>query len=162
MDKIFHHKTFPLHQIPMKIRRIVTEDLDAVRTIAREQLHETYSEELFRYFFEDHPGCFFVAEEASTIVGFVLSIPQDNSMLRVIMLAVGKRWKRKGIGSKLLAQAESYATLRKLNPMVLEVSTVNTEAINFYTKRGYKVTGVLQRYYNDGGDALTMKRYLPA
>lgn len=145
----------------MIIRRIVTEDLDAVRTIAREQLHETYSEELFRYFFEDHPGCFLVAEEKGRIIGFILSIPQDYSMLRIIMLAVKGKWKKRGFGSRLLSEAEGYAALRKLHTIVLEVSTENAEAIDFYTNKGFKVTGVLRGYYNDGGDALTMTRYLP-
>jgi len=145
----------------MMIRRILTENLDAVRAIAREQLHETYSEELFRYFFEDHPGCFLVAEEKGRVMGFILSIPQDYSMLRIIMLAVKGIWKRRGIGSQLLSQADSYAALRKLNTIVLEVSTLNAEAITFYTNKGFKVTGVLRGYYNDGGDALSMTRYLP-
>mmetsp|Transcript_27300 Transcript_27300/g.65425 ORF Transcript_27300/g.65425 Transcript_27300/m.65425 type:complete len:505 (+) Transcript_27300:114-1628(+) len=55
-------------------------------------------------------------------------------------LAVAKRARKYGIGSKLVDQCEECVrNVWKMNELVLEVEDYNEAALNFYTKRGFKV-----------------------
>jgi len=65
-----------------------------------------------------------------------------SDRLRPILtnLAVSRRARTLGIGSKLLDRCERHvAGTWKMNEIVLEVEDYNTQALDFYTKRGYEI-----------------------
>jgi ribosomal-protein-alanine acetyltransferase len=144
----------------IELKRVEGKDISAVKGIADSRLHEEYSADLFKFFFEKHPDCFLVAEGEDGIEGFIVCVPVDGHTLRILMLAVKIDKQMKGIGSTLLEAALNHARGRMMTSVVLEVGTSNTEAIDFYYRKGFKVTGILPKYYRDRSDAYMMKRYI--
>ncbi len=142
------------------IRRVEGKDISRIKTIADSRLREEYSFDLFNFFFEKHPECFLVANVGNDIIGFIVGVPLDNTTLRIMMLAVSMEFNMKGIGSSLLEASLNYAKGRMMTSIVLEVGTENSDAFDFYSKRGFKVTGLLPKYYKDKSDAFVMKKYI--
>jgi len=150
-----------LSEQEFEIGRVEARDLELVRNLANSRLRETYSLELFQHFYENHPACFLVARGEEGVVGFIICIPLDELRLRVLMLAVKGTKVRNGVGSALMSSAESYASSRMMNSVVLEVGSGNTRAIGFYTYLGYRITGMIPEYYEDRSDAFVMRKFLP-
>jgi len=145
----------------ISVRRVSGKDLGRIKEIADARLRENYSPDLFRYFFEQHSRCFFVACDDSSVAGFLLAVPLDQATLRILMLAVDDGRSGKGVGSALMDKCMEFAKGRMMSSIVLEVGTDNKEAIDFYSNRGFKMTGILTGYYRDRTDAYVMKHYLP-
>jgi ribosomal-protein-alanine N-acetyltransferase len=142
------------------IRRVDGKDISRIKEIADSRLKEEYSMELFHFLFENHPQCFLVAENKDHLIGFLIAIPLDGTTLRIMMLAVTNEYRMKGVGSSLLSASLDHAKTRMMTSVVLEVGTDNSQAVDFYVKRGFKVTGILPKYYKDRSDAYLMKRYI--
>lgn len=66
-------------------------------------------------------------------------------------LAVLKSYRRLGVGAKLLAHVVDEAKRRFIHEVVLHVSTDNTAALDWYTKRGFAKVEVVPRYYAEQG-----------
>lgn len=69
-----------------------------------------------------------------------IGIGSDRSRPILTNLAVSRSARTLGIGSKLLDRCERHVAERwRMNEIVLEVEDYNTRALDFYTKRGYKI-----------------------
>ncbi|MBU4501315.1 MAG: GNAT family N-acetyltransferase, partial [Nanoarchaeota archaeon] len=79
---------------------------------------------------------------------------------RIISIAVHPLCRKKGVGKKLLASAEEKAQQLNIKNIVLEVSTKNNDAVNFYLSNKYNVDGVIKNYYGRGRDAYRMGKKL--
>lgn len=135
-------------------------DLQSIKTITDVRLREEYSLDLISYFIEKHSACFHVAEVDDEVVGFIIGVPMDNKTLRILLLAVVKEFSGAGIGSTLFEKCVEYAKLRMMTTLNLEVNIENESAYEFYRKRGFKVTGILPKYYKDKSDAYVMKKFI--
>lgn len=80
----------------------------------------------------------------------------ERSGCRVLSVAVVPSARRNGYGSEMMRAAEEAARDRACAFMRLEVSTLNTGAVEFYRRLGYAVDGVLYGYYSWGEDAYSM------
>ncbi|HEC76912.1 MAG TPA: N-acetyltransferase [Thermoplasmatales archaeon] len=142
----------------MAIRNFEYEDLEEVAKIADESLQENYSIDFLLYLWQINPEGFMVAERDGKVVGFIVSIKEGKEKLRILMLAVDKKFRRKGIGKSLLRELLiKYPETRKV---VLEVRSDNKEAINFYKKQKFKIKGKIEDFYTDGSTAYLMERVL--
>ncbi len=65
-----------------------------------------------------------------------------------------------GVASRLLATAEEVARERGCVSLRLEVRVDNEDAIRLYGRRGFEVVGVTDDFYEDGSDALRMRKRL--
>jgi len=142
----------------MAIRNFEYEDLEEVAKIADESLQEDYSIDFFLYLWQINPDGFLVAEKDGKVVGFIVSIKEGKEKLRILMLAVDKKFRRMGIGKSLLRELLiKYPEARKI---VLEVRSDNREAINFYRKQNFKIKGKIDNFYSDGSTAYLMEKVL--
>ena len=82
---------------------------------------------------------FFVAESDNCQVVGTIMVGYDGHRGWIYSLAIDPSYRKKGIGSLLLAQAESV--LKKMNcPKVnLQIETWNKEVVEFYSKNGYEL-----------------------
>ncbi len=153
------------------IRNAKLEDLDQVIKINEITLPEHYP----RWFWENHlvnwGKAFYVAEtDEGKIVGYVMSRVEYGlgfivgGMVKkghIISIAVLPEYRRKGIGSKLLAKAlEALRDEYECKEVYLEVRVSNTPAIKMYEKHGFKIVERIPMYYVDGEDAYLMAREL--
>jgi ribosomal protein S18 acetylase RimI-like enzyme len=129
------------------------------------------------YFYEVNPSGFVVAVAGKEqVVGYALVDIEGEGQeawltvepgkltpvrSHLLNIAVDDEWREKGIGGWLLDATKRYALERGVKEIWLEVQVNNTNAIRFYSKRGFKDTGqILRNYYPDGGDALVMRKKL--
>lgn len=81
-------------------------------------------------------GLFFVAEIDETVVGTVMA-GYDGHRGWIYSLAVETRFRRQGIGSALLQQAEEELRRRGCPKINLQVIAGNDEAVEFYRRLGF-------------------------
>ena len=95
------------------------------------------------------------------VVGYHLVLTRSGSAVaRIYSIAVTAAARGRGIGEKLLADAERQATRRGAAVLRLEVHPGNAGAIRLYQRRGYTRIGTYRDYYADGADALRYQKTL--
>jgi [ribosomal protein S18]-alanine N-acetyltransferase len=139
------------------IRQIQSDDLFQVIDLASQVLTEKYTPQLFLYFYESFPWGFWVAEKNKQIIGFIVGIRTSQRKGRVLMLGVHETHRNLGIGSKILNQFLKEAIKRKIIQIELEVQATNEQAIRFYKHHSFSVVDRMEKFYQNGDDALIMR-----
>lgn len=95
------------------------------------------------------------------VVGYAMVLLRDGSTVaRLYSLVRDPAATGRGVGAALLAAAERAAAARGRVEMRLEVREDNHAAQDLYARRGYAVFGRRGGYYEDGSDALRMRKRL--
>jgi ribosomal-protein-alanine acetyltransferase len=96
-----------------------------------------------------------VARHEKELAGYALVLTRRGSRVaRLYSLAVADAWRGRGLGSHLLAMAQSRAAQNNATAFRLEVRADNSAAVNLYESRGYRLVGREEDYYADGAPAL--------
>ena len=153
-----------------EIRRCEREDLAVVIDINTRTLPEHYSDFFYQEILAEFPETFLVAEQAGTIVGYIMcrmeygfSQVKRLGLARkghVVSVAVLEEHRRKGIATKLIQLAQEEMRKKAANESYHEVRVSNANAVQLYEELGYKVTGRLEAYYRDGEPAYVMAAHL--
>lgn len=102
-----------------------------------------------------------VAAQTKALCGYVLVLFRSGSQTaRLYSLAVDPQYRRRRLGSTLLAAAEEAARFRGAGAMRLELREDNGLAANLYRGNGYRKVKRISRYYEDGGSALRLEKSL--
>ncbi len=96
--------------------------------------------------------------EAATI-GFCITAHKSSWGYIVTMDVLGE-YRRHGVGSMLLVEAERRLIAAGVRQIGLETATDNAPAIAFWQKHGYGKSGVRKNYYPGGRDAYSMAKRL--
>jgi ribosomal protein S18 acetylase RimI-like enzyme len=77
-------------------------------------------------------------------------------------IAVARDVQARGIGGRLLAQAEADIRARNGRLMFIETSSLPHSELTrkFYLKHGYTVTGILRDFYSDGDHMVVFRKRL--
>jgi ribosomal protein S18 acetylase RimI-like enzyme len=103
-----------------------------------------------------------VACQGREVAGYAILLTRRGiRSARLYSLAVAPRAAGRGIGKRLLAEAEAAALRRRARRVRLEVRADNRRAIRLYEKAGYQLIGERPGYYSDGMTALLYARDLP-
>jgi ribosomal-protein-alanine N-acetyltransferase len=78
--------------------------------------------------------------------------------LHILKVATLPKFRRKGLGRRLMDVAEEHATEMAGETLTLEVRPTNAPAIALYETLGYRRLGIRPGYYSDGSDALVMTK----
>lgn len=73
-------------------------------------------------------------------------------------LAVAEKFRRKGVGRKIMEKLEHWAIERGAKEIFLEMRTTNIEAKPLYEALGYQVISTRKNYYGSGIDAFVMRK----
>jgi [ribosomal protein S18]-alanine N-acetyltransferase len=139
-------------------------DLPSVMGIERDTFpFDAWSEGMMRGELADQPRSrhyvVAVEEESGTIVGYAgLAAAADQADVQTI--AVRAAHQGRGIGGALLRELLAEARRRGALEIFLEVRADNPGARAVYDRFGFAEIGVRTRYYDDGTDAIMMKRKL--
>lgn len=134
------------------------DDLYQVVRLANDALDESYNGGLFLQLADLYPDGFIVAEEDEEIVGFVLGVVERAYEARILVLAVAREHRGRGIGSELVQRFFERYQDRGVEQVNLEVRVSNEGAIRFYEDLGFDRKKVLSGYYADDEDAYLMYR----
>lgn len=147
----------------MHIRQAGIGDLAALVQLEEQFPSDRLSRARFRYLLQRGHAVVWVGESNGLLVGnAVVLYRRGTSIARLYSLVVHPGFQRRGIARALLAAAESAAGGQGCRELRLEVRPDNTRAIGFYRKTGYAMTGRVGKFYEDGMDALKMRKRLVA
>jgi len=94
---------------------------------------------------------FFVYTIDSQVAGYILCF-EHKVNIRIYSLAVGSNYQGKGIAKSLLEHLFKHTN----KGIYLEVNTTNEIAINLYKKYGFKISKIINNYYENGDSAYKM------
>jgi ribosomal-protein-alanine N-acetyltransferase len=143
----------------VSLRKIRSDDLSRVVTIANTLFREYYTLDFFVRMWEMSPDTFLVAEYQGEVIGFILAVNDDICSARILMLSIVRVYQGQGIGSSLLRMLLCRIKDR-VKKISLEVRIDNTRAITFYLHHGFKVKNHLKFFYTDGSDGYLMEKIL--
>lgn len=145
----------------MRIRRAKIDDLALLVQLEERFPTDRLSRASLRHLLRHGHACVWVCEQDGMLAGnAVVLYRRGTSVARLYSLVVHPDFLRRGIARALLAATESEAGKRGCRDIRLEVQPDNFPAIRLYRKGGYAVTGKAGKYYEDGTDALRMRKYL--
>jgi ribosomal-protein-alanine N-acetyltransferase len=122
------------------------EDVPAVAAIEQTCFSQPWSKKGFSDALCNSDAIFWVAEEESEILGYVgMYVSLDEG--EITNVAVGERFRGRGIGRALVEAACSYAAGHSLFRIVLEVRVSNADAIALYRHCGFERIGVRKGFY---------------
>jgi ribosomal protein S18 acetylase RimI-like enzyme len=145
----------------MHIRQAGIGDLAALTQLEERFPTDRLSRASLRHILRHGHACVWVCEQDGVLAGnAVVFYRRGTSMARLYSLVVHPEYVRRGIARALLAAAESEAGKRVCRELRLEVRLDNLPAIQLYRKGGYAETGKAGKFYEDGTDALKMRKHL--
>jgi len=132
-------------------------DIPAVHAIERRSFAVPWPDDAYRNeLATNRLASYIVARTDDEVVGFAgLWVMVDEA--HVTTFAVDPRWRRQGVGERLLLALFEIAEARRAREATLEVRLSNVPARRLYEKFGFRPVGIRPRYYSDNGeDALIM------
>ena len=103
--------------------------------------------------FED--TCYLIAEKEGAPVGFA-GLRYISGEVHIMNICVLPKYRRRGIGEKLLLALISRGEGKNSEGYTLEVRAGNAPAISLYEKHGFVSSGIRKGYYSNGEDAVIM------
>ncbi len=94
------------------------------------------------------------------VVAFVAAVPSGERVARVLMLGVLPDRRKMGYGQRLMGELYSNCIAKRYDTLILEVRKSNKEAIGFYERQGFALTGEIINFYSNGEDAYKMSKTL--
>ncbi len=143
--------------MPANVRKATEADIDKICQIEAEGTglwnRQQFAAELSFEF-----GSFLVLETDGGIIGFVVSWYVADE-IQVNNIGIIPEYRRKGMGTMLLDRLVADSCLRKPRPdkIVLEVSSANCAALEFYRQYGFSETGRRKNYYRRSDAVLMIK-----
>ena len=141
----------------LRIRPMTIADLPAVQLIERASFTTPWPPQAYRQELESNRlAAYLVGEIGGEIVaygGVWLMVDEAH----VTTFAVHPRYRRRGIGERLLLSLLDLSIARRAREATLEVRLSNLGARRLYEKYGFRPVGIRPRYYSDNQeDALIM------
>ncbi len=142
----------------MKLRRWKFEDILGISELEKECFpQEPWSYRMLADSFENENFTGVLYEDGGEIAGYGgISMGYDTADIDNI--AVSERYRRSGLGGKMLEELVSVARSKGAQKVFLEVRVSNRAAMSLYLKHGFKGVYARTRYYTDGEDCLVMAR----
>ncbi|OOG78461.1 GNAT family N-acetyltransferase [Flavobacterium sp. A45] len=97
--------------------------------------------------------------ENNQIIGSVLLANKGNK-LYLGMLAISPELQNRGLGKKLLQEAEVHALNLGLSKIVMTVITIREKLIEWYNRHGYVDTGIMEPFVLNDSDAIITDQHL--
>jgi len=149
--------------LSITIQQATINSLETLYQIERECFTaEAFSKEHIAYLLENSNAVSLVAKINNAIAGFVIGLihRHDEKITgRVYTLDVAVKYRRKGVGLKLLDEIERIFVERGAKICRLEARRDNVAAIELYRKHGYVEVEELKDYY-EGAHGVRLEKKL--
>jgi ribosomal-protein-alanine N-acetyltransferase len=143
--------------VALRIEPMTLDDLASVHDIERRSFQVPWPEDAYRNEIRTNRlASYVVARADDEVVAFAgLWVMVDEA--HITTFAVDPRWRRRGVGERMLLALLDLAVTRHAREATLEVRLSNMPARRLYEKHGFRPVGIRPRYYSDNGeDALIM------
>lgn len=140
-----------------QIRAGRSADAPALAVLERATFSDPWSEGGLREMLESSHAFALLAEWDGALAGYIFARWVADSG-EILNLAVAGRYRRKGLGLRLLDEALTRLADHGIAEVYLEVRASNRAARALYTARGFRVAGMRRAYYREPTeDALVLK-----
>jgi len=109
--------------------------------------------------FEDKNNTILKYTENNQIIGSVL-LTDKGDKLYLGMLAISPELQNKGVGKKILQEAEVHALSLGLSKIVMTVITIRAKLIEWYNRHGYIDTGAREAFLLNDADTIITDQHL--
>ena len=148
------------NSLPVAIREMTADDLDAVLTLERQIFTDDWSRQAFQEALDDDTWGLLLAEHGGDMIGYACYVIIDIKA-HLTNIAVEPTHRRKSVAKALLDRILQTVTQRNCEYILLEVRPSNQAAIAFYEKHGFEKGHQRPGYYRNAvEDALVMVRHL--
>ncbi|MBS1798380.1 MAG: GNAT family N-acetyltransferase [Acidobacteria bacterium] len=116
-----------------------------------------FSRAAMRQFAEAENASTAIAETPEGIAGFCIVHLEESEGATIgylVTIDVDERFRREGLGQRLLASVEEWVRESGGEAMYLHVYLKNEAAIGFYERSGYRSAGEQRGFYGPGIDAV--------
>lgn len=139
------------------IREWTEKDLLVVAAIERNCFIDPWTVEMLRAEMQKQDSYGLILEEDGKALGYACgnALFEDGDVEKVAVLAENRG---KGYGKALVLGLFEIAKQRGAERMFLEVRASNAPALGLYQSVGFEKTRLRKRYYENGEDALEMKK----
>lgn len=128
------------------IRKMQTEDCEAVCELAQKSFPDAWSLRQFQELFRYETNYYVVAEAGDAICGFAgMSVSVDTA--DIMNIAVAEAYRRRGIGGQLLQSLMEEAMAHGCTQLMLEVRESNQPARMLYRHYGFEEIAIRKHYY---------------
>lgn len=130
----------------MQLRRMEPEDVKQVAAIEEKNFSVPWSEESFLDSLALEHTIFVVAEEEGEIAGYcgMYTSFQEGE---IVTVAVAEKYRRQGVGSKILQFLFFESLKQNITSFFLEVRESNEAAIGLYECFGFQPIGLRKNFY---------------
>lgn len=142
----------------IEITRMTRDDVPEIAELEKICFTLPWSEKSFRDEMANRLAIYFTAKDNGKCVGYegFWNVSGEGDVTNVAVLP---EYRRRGVGSSLVAEMIKTAEKLKLEMLTLEVRKSNAAAQKLYKKFGFEILGERKRYYSDNGeDAYIMTR----
>jgi ribosomal-protein-alanine N-acetyltransferase len=135
----------PIHEVPVRTRTMVHDDLSEVSDIERRSYDFPWSHGVFRDCLLAGYTCI-VLECGDAIAGYgILSVAAGEA--HVLNICVDPDHRRLGYGDRLLDELLWRARAASVKEVFLEVRPSNVNALSLYRKKGFRQIAHRRAYY---------------
>ena len=143
-----------------KIREVLREDLKQIAEIEKASFKDPYPLSLLGLLSTLSPEFFLVAEYSGRIVGYASALLERKNSAHLVSLAVHPDYRRLGVARGLMEALIEKLRARGVKEISLEVRVSNKAARELYKALGFREEGIIEAYYEDGENAITMRKTL--
>jgi [ribosomal protein S18]-alanine N-acetyltransferase len=149
-------------EVRVHIRWMIRRDMPAVLATEKTSFEFPWLEEDFIRCLRQRNCIGMVAEHDDQVVGFMI-YELHKARIHVLNLAVTPEYRRRGVGSQMVAKLIAKLSPQRRNRVVLEVRETNLPAQLFFRENDFRAVSVLRGFYADTPeDAYVMQhRYRP-
>ncbi len=134
-----------------EIVRMTEDDVLSIAELEKRCFKVPWSEKSFRDEMKNKLAVYYVAKQDGKNIGYAgfWRVAGEGDITNVAVLP---EYRRRGIGSMLIAEMVKTAEREKLSLLTLEVRKSNTAAQGLYKVFGFDIIGERKRYYSDNGE----------
>lgn len=119
----------------------------------------SWTEASINQILKENPAAQIILDSQQNPQAFILWLNLGNEV-EILALAVSLEFQRKGLMQRLWMQWVSQLHQHSIKTIWLEVHAGNLPALSLYQKLGLQVVGSRPNYYQDGSDALILRKVL--
>ena len=152
----------PKQEIRVHIRWMIRRDMPEVLDIEASSFEFPWADEDFVRCLRQRNCIGMVAEYEDRVVGFMI-YELHKTRIHVLNFAVAPGYRRRSVGSQMVAKLVGKLSSQRRSRIVLEVRETNLPAQLFFRENGFRAISVMRAYYEDTPeDAYLMQyRYRP-
>lgn len=120
---------------------------------------DAFSKGTFLELYNDFLDLFIVAEKDQHLRGYMIT-GYFNHGGHIISIAVEPSYRQKGIGKALARFTFEKLENRGVKKVDLDVRLTNERGLKFWKRLGFSPLRIIRRFYEDGEDALRMRKQL--